>query len=112
MKLLNQMRSEIRFRHLSIRTEKSYIDWVKRFIFFHDKKHPDQMGEVEIKVFLNWQYLFPSKQLSIDSRSSKKQRHHIHMDSVQKMIRKAVVQSRVPKKGSSHSLRHSFATLS
>ena len=54
MKLLDQMRNEIRFRHLSIRTEKSYIDWVKRFIFFHDKKHPDQMGEAEIKVFLNW----------------------------------------------------------
>jgi site-specific recombinase XerD len=68
------------------------------------RKYPNARHE------LIWQYLFPSKQLSIDPRSGLKQRHHIHLDSVQKMIRKAIVQSRINKKGSSHSLRHSFAT--
>jgi len=48
------MRNEIRFRHYSIRTEKTYVDWVKRFIFFHKKQHPDEMGEQEIKQYLNW----------------------------------------------------------
>ncbi len=272
MKLLDQMRNEIRFRHYSIRTEKSYIDWVKRFIHFHNKQHPEVLGEKEIKTFINWlsekgnvaastqnqalcsvlflyknvlkkdiewvdkikwakrpkklpvvfssvevkrillllegvhrliaqlmygsglrlnecvslriqdldfnyrhivvrnakgakdrvtilpdglkkilleqidkvriihendlkngyrtvylpyaierkytnasksfiwQYLFPSKTLSFDPRSNRKQRHHIHVDSAQRMIRKAVKASGIPKKGSSHSLRHSFAT--
>ena len=54
MKLLDQLRNEIRFRHYSIRTEKAYVDWVKRFILFHNKQHPEQMGEIEIKQFLNW----------------------------------------------------------
>ena len=54
MKLLDQMRNEIRFRHYSIRTERAYIDWVKRYIIFHKKQHPQEMGEIEIKIFLNW----------------------------------------------------------
>jgi len=54
MKLLDQLRTEIRFRHYSIRTEKSYVDWVKRFIFFHNIKHPGEIGEQEIKQFLDW----------------------------------------------------------
>lgn len=54
MKLIDQLRNEIRYRHYSIRTEKAYIDWVKRFIHFHDRQHPNTMGEKEIKQFLNW----------------------------------------------------------
>jgi site-specific recombinase XerD len=45
---------EIRYRHYSIRTEQSYVDWVKRFICFFNKRHPNEMGEGEIKSFLNW----------------------------------------------------------
>lgn len=48
------MRNEIRFRHYSIRTEKSYVDWAKRYIIFHNKQHPNDLGENEIKQFLNW----------------------------------------------------------
>ncbi len=272
MKLLDQLRNEIRFKHYSIRTEKAYVDWVKRFILFHDKQHPEEMGEVEIKQFLNWlalkgkvaastqnqalcsilflyknvinkeitwvenikwakrprklpvvfseseikkimvlldgihwlvanimygaglrlnecvslrvqdidfdyrqimvrnakgekeratvlpdglredlrrqiekvsvmhkndlengygkvympyaierkypnankqliwQYLFPSKSLAVDPRSNRKQRHHIHVDTVQRAIRAAIRLSGIRKKGSSHSFRHSFAT--
>jgi hypothetical protein len=38
---LNSVREAIRVRHYSIRTEQAYIDWIKRFILFHDKKHPN-----------------------------------------------------------------------
>lgn len=41
----------IRVRHYSIRTEKAYIDWIKRFILFHDKRHPAKMGGVGLGIF-------------------------------------------------------------
>jgi integron integrase len=51
-KLLDQVRQAIRARHYSKQTEKSYVDWIKRFIFFHGKRHPLEMGEPEINQFL------------------------------------------------------------
>lgn len=51
-KLLDQLRSVIRLRHYSIRTEEAYTQWVKRFIFFHGKRRPDEMGRAEIETFL------------------------------------------------------------
>jgi integron integrase len=47
------VRDAIRTRHYSYRTEKAYIHWIKRFIFFHDKRHPAEMGEAEIGRFLS-----------------------------------------------------------
>jgi integron integrase len=52
-KLLEQVRQAIRTRHYSYRTEKAYVHWIKRFIFFHDKRHPIEMGEAEIAQFLS-----------------------------------------------------------
>jgi len=52
-KLLDQMRQAMRTRHYSYRTEKTYIGWMKRFIFFHGKHHPAEMGEAEIGQFLS-----------------------------------------------------------
>src|SRR5438132_3999130 len=52
-KLLDQVRQAIRTRHYSPRTEESYVHWIKRFIFFHDKRHPTEMGEKEIAQFLS-----------------------------------------------------------
>jgi integron integrase len=52
-KLLDQVRSAIRRRNYSLRTEQSYIHWIKRFIHFHGVRHPDEMGEVEVTAFLN-----------------------------------------------------------
>jgi len=49
---LNEVQNAIRVRHYSIRTEKAYLDWIKRFILFHDKQHPDKMGEREVSAFL------------------------------------------------------------
>ena len=53
-KLLDQVRNCIRCKHYSIRTEQAYLGWIKRFIFFHGKKHPNKMGEREIGQFLTF----------------------------------------------------------
>ena len=52
-KLLDQVRHAIRTRHYSYMTEKAYVGWIKRFIFFHNKRHPAQMAEAEIAQFLS-----------------------------------------------------------
>src|SRR5688500_15781706 len=52
-KLLDQVRQAIRTRHYSPKTEDSYVHWIKRFIFFHDKRHPSEMGEKDIAQFLS-----------------------------------------------------------
>lgn len=51
-KLLDQVRDLIRLRHYSIRTETQYVQWIKRFIFFHGKRHPREMGGPEVEAFL------------------------------------------------------------
>lgn len=51
-KLLDQVRQAIRTRHYSEKTEKAYVHWIKRFIFFHNKRHPVEMAELEIGQFL------------------------------------------------------------
>jgi integron integrase len=51
--LLDQVRQAIRTRHYSYMTEKAYVAWIKRFIFFHNKRHPAEMGEKEISQFLS-----------------------------------------------------------
>lgn len=50
--LLNTVRGIIRAKHYSIRTEEAYLDWIKRFILFHNKRHPLEMGEPEVTQFL------------------------------------------------------------
>jgi len=52
-KLLDQVRDLIRLKHYSIRTEQSYIPWIKRYIYFHKKRHPKDMGVPEIEAFLS-----------------------------------------------------------
>jgi integrase len=53
-KLLDQMRDTLRLKHYSKRTEEAYLDWVKRFIYFHNKRHPKEMGIPEIEQFLTY----------------------------------------------------------
>ena len=53
MRLLDRVRWHLRIKRYSIRTEKAYLDWVRRFILFHQKRHPAQMGEEEIAAFLS-----------------------------------------------------------
>ena len=51
-KLLDQVRNTIRRKNYAYRTEQAYTSWIKRFILFHDKRHPQELGAVEIESFL------------------------------------------------------------
>ena len=51
-RLLDQVREKIRLKHYSIRTEHTYVDWIKRYILFHGKRHPQEMGKQEVEQFL------------------------------------------------------------
>jgi len=51
-KLLDIVRDTIRFKHYSLSTERTYIHWIKQYIFFHNKKHPKDMGKAEIEEYL------------------------------------------------------------
>jgi integron integrase len=51
-RLLDRVRTAIRARHYSLRTEEAYVGWIRRFIFFHGKRHPMEMAEPEINAFL------------------------------------------------------------
>jgi site-specific recombinase XerD len=53
-KLLDQVRDIIRIKHYSYRTEETYIYWIRRYILFHDKRHPKEMGKSEIEAFLGY----------------------------------------------------------
>jgi integron integrase len=52
-KLLDRVRWQLRAKHYSLRTEQAYVDWIRRYILFHGKRHPDKMGEAEISQFLS-----------------------------------------------------------
>ncbi|MDR3682262.1 MAG: integron integrase [Geothrix sp.] len=52
-KLLDQLRERLRVRHYSLRTEDAYVDWVRRFILFHGKRHPRVLGAPEVQAFLS-----------------------------------------------------------
>ncbi|MDQ3566031.1 MAG: phage integrase N-terminal SAM-like domain-containing protein [Pseudomonadota bacterium] len=51
-RLLDQVRQRLRFLHYSIRTERAYADWIKRYILFHHKRHPRELGAAEVESFL------------------------------------------------------------
>ena len=54
LKLLDQVRHHIRARHYSHRTEEAYVHWIRRYIVFHRKKHPSEMGAADVSAFLTW----------------------------------------------------------
>ena len=60
-RLLDQVRYAIRARHYSIRTEEAYVQWIRRYILFHDKRH----------------LLFPASNRSVDPRTGIERRHHL-----------------------------------
>jgi integron integrase len=53
LRLLAQVRARIRVKHYALRTEKVYVDWVKRFVLFHGKRHPRDLGAAEVEAFLS-----------------------------------------------------------
>jgi hypothetical protein len=60
-KLLDQVRDHIRLKNYSYRAEQSYVDWIKRFILFHNKRHPSEMGRLEIEAFLTYLLMLRSR---------------------------------------------------
>jgi len=52
-RLQEQVREVMRFHHYSLRTEEAYWQWIKRFIFFHGKRHPRELGTAEVGAFLS-----------------------------------------------------------
>lgn len=56
--------------HYSLRTEKTYIDWMKRYIWHHDKRHPKEMGAVEVEDFLT--HLAVVRKVSASSQNQTK----------------------------------------
>ena len=50
-KLLDQVRNALRTKHYAYRTEESYIQWIRRFIWFYNKRHPKEMAEAEVEAF-------------------------------------------------------------
>src|ERR1043165_292503 len=53
LRLLERVRAVARLRHLSLRTEQAYSDWIRRFVLFHKKRHPAEMGAEEVRQFLS-----------------------------------------------------------
>src|ERR1041385_7333772 len=53
-RLLDRVRGAIRARHYSRRTEETYVAWIRRYILFHGKRHPAEMGAPEITRYLTW----------------------------------------------------------
>jgi site-specific recombinase XerD len=51
-KLLDQVRDVLRLKHYAYRTEQAYVDWITRYILFHGKRHPQDMGRAEVQAFL------------------------------------------------------------
>lgn len=51
-KLLDQVRDKLRVKHYAIRTEQSYVDWIKRYIYFHGKTHPKDLAAQDVEAFL------------------------------------------------------------
>jgi integron integrase len=66
-RLLDRVRHACRVRHYSIRTEEAYADWVKRYILFHNKRHPQEMGVAEINAFLT--HLAVERQVSASTQN-------------------------------------------
>ena len=69
-KLLEQLRIHLRTRRYSIRTEQTYIDWARRFILFHGKRHPRDMGAAEVEAFLS--YLAVERKVSASTQNQAK----------------------------------------
>ena len=66
-RLLDLVRDRIRFLHYSLRTEQAYVDWIRRFVLFHGKRHPSAMGAAEVESFLT--YLAAQREVSASTQN-------------------------------------------
>jgi len=66
-KLLEQVRDALRTKHYSYRTEQSYMEWIKRYIMFHGKRHPKDMGAAEVQAYIT--YLATERQVAASTQN-------------------------------------------
>jgi len=102
--LIEHLKSQI--EHAKMIHQKDLEDGFGRTILPHalERKYPNAPTSV------HWQFVFPARNRSKDPQTNRVSRYHIHEQSVQRAIKKAVSISNIPKPATSHSLRHSFAT--
>lgn len=67
LRFMEQCREVMRFRRLALRSEQAYLEWIKRYIFFHDKRHPKDMGKAEVEAFLT--HLAVQRQVSASTQN-------------------------------------------
>jgi len=89
-KLMDQLHEALRSRHYSRSTEQAYCHWVKRFIYFHNGRHPAEIAEPEINAFLS--------------------QHHTHETILPRAVKEAARNAGVIKRVGCHTFRHAFAT--
>ena len=117
--LVEALKTEIRTRHYSYRTQTSYLEWERRCVIrepigemeeFTRAKRPQRLLDVLTRTEVESLYVFPAKSLSVDPRNGRVRRHHINESLVQKAVKEATSRARISKKVGCHTLRHSFAT--
>ena len=92
-RLLDRLREALRLRHYSRRTEKAYVGWVRRFVLFHDKRHPQETGRAEDSAFLSL--------LATRGRVSASTQNQA-LSALQRATRGAVRDARISKPASCH----------
>ncbi|MBU1241437.1 site-specific integrase [Myxococcota bacterium] len=115
-RLIPQVLDARKARHYSRGTQKTYIAWIRKFIFFHGVRHPADMGQSEINQFhaapgdWKWQWVSPQGKRWRNVETSTEGRHHLDPSIVQKAVRRAVAKAGLQKHATCHTFRHSFAT--
>jgi site-specific recombinase XerD len=100
-KLLDQTQDILRLKHYSYRAEEAYLDWVRRFILFHDKHHPAEMGSLGIQAFLV--HLATERNVSASTQNQA-------LSALQRAVKEAAKKANIVKRVTCHTFRHSLAT--
>ena len=103
---MNEARRLIRVRHYAYRTEQTYLNWMTQYGEFVKQRTLDWKAAYD----WGWQYVFPTRERSIDPRSGAVRRHHMDEQVLQRVMREAVVRAEIFEHAGVHTLRHSFAT--
>ena len=117
----------LRTRHYSRSTEQPCIHWIRRFILFHARAHPCELAAAQglgraplpdtlVRKYPNadrewaWQWVFPACSQYLDRKTGLQHRHHQHESMIQKAVGPAARRADIPKRVTTHTFRHYFAT--